>query len=136
MSAPTPSPDNVFAVARSLLLLEERLARLDEERGKIQAEIADAVSRLARVAVDTVRPNPAPAALRYPTSASRGLRGVVLNYIGRNPSRVFKTDDLIRELKITNRDMKENLRTILSRLSRAGLIARTSYGSYQAKALP
>jgi hypothetical protein len=139
MTAPVSHPDSVFAVARELLALEERLARVEEERTAIQAAIAAAMGQLRKLAVDAVRPeavaSPAPPA-RYPVSKSTALGGVLLNYLGQNPDRVFTSNDLARDLRSTSRRVKSNIRSVLSRLSRSGLIERIGHGRYRARPLP
>jgi hypothetical protein len=139
MTAPVSHPDSVFAVARELLALEERLARVEEERTAIQAAIAAAMGQLRKLAVDAVRPEPvAPPATpaRYPVSKSTALGGVLLNYLGQNPDRVFTSHDLARDLRSTSRRVKSNIRSVLSRLSRSGLIERIGHGRYRARPLP
>jgi hypothetical protein len=135
MTAPVSDPDSVFAVARELLALEEQLARVEEERTRIQAAIAAAMGQLTKLAVDAVRPGASPPS-RYPVSKSRTLGGVLLNYLGQYPDRVFTVQDLARDLRTTSRRTKSNIRSALSRLSRAGLIARIGHGRYRAKPLP
>ena len=132
-------PDAVFAVARELLALEEQLARVDQERARIQAAIAAAMGQLTKLAVDAVRPEAVALAApppRYPASKSRALGGVLLNYLGQYPDRLFTTHDLARDLRSTSRRVKSNIRAVLSRLFRAGLIERTGHGRYRAKPLP
>jgi hypothetical protein len=139
MSPAVSDPDAVFAVARELLALEEQLARVEEERTRIQAAIAAAMGQLTKLAVDAVRPEavaPAGPLPRYPVSKSRALGGVLVNYLGQHPDRVFTTHDLARDLRSTSRRMKSNIRSILARLCRAGLIERTGHGRYRAKPLP
>jgi hypothetical protein len=137
MLPPVSDPDAVFAVARELLALEEQLSRVDQERARIQAAIAAAMGQLTKLAVDAVRPEAVAAAAprRYPASKAQTLGGVLLNYLGQNPDRLFTTQELARDLRSTSRRMKSNIRSVLSRLCRAGLIERTGHGRYRAKPL-
>ena len=136
MTTPASGADTVFAVARGLLELEERLARVEEERAVLQTEIAKAMSQLARVALDAVRPPaPAPDGPRYPPGDPTKFAGSVLNHISRNPARTFNVRELVADLGITNRRMKTNLRALLSRMARDGRIARAEYGRYRAAPL-
>jgi hypothetical protein len=136
MTIPAGSADIVFAVARGLLDLEERLARVEEERAALQAEIAKSMNQLAKLALDAVRPPAPPAeAPLYSPADPNTLAGQVLIHINRNPARSFTVRELTAELGITNRRMKTNIRAQFSRMARDGRIARADYGRYQAAPL-
>lgn len=132
----TSALDHVLDLARQLAAFQDKLELLNRERDAIQEEIARCVKEVATAAVAVVAPPTAavaPALVPIPARFTNTFAGSVMIVLHRQPDHAFSARQIAEQLNIRSGRMRDNLRTLLSRLARDERITRSAYGRYMAK---
>jgi hypothetical protein len=125
--------DEVVVLAREITELRERQTMLDAERASIDAQIADRMNRIAMAAVAAVTPASSSAAQAAVPQEMMSLGAAILSVLHQRPDKVFTALEIADLLKMTKRKDCAAIRTQLSRMARAGRVARPEFGKYQAR---
>jgi hypothetical protein len=116
------SVERVVELSAPLGQLREELAKLEEQRTRVKAEIDRRMAELAKLMGDQVIPLPADASLRER----------VLAVFRRDPQLRLRAPDLSRRIGPENIYLP-TLRKLLVRMTQDGLLVRIQHGEYGLK---
>ena len=127
--------DDVVLLAREITELRAQRDRLDAERASIDAQIADRMNRIALAAVAAVTPagSKPPARSADVPQEAMSLGVAILSVLRQRPDKVFTALEIADLLKMTKRNDYSAVRTQLSRMARAGRVAKPAFGKYKAR---
>ena len=101
--------------------LRARLAEVDAERARVEAEITACMQRISAVAGATVPPPP-----------NTSVANQILWVLKSHRDRALAPADVAEKLGMTRINELENIRVHLSRMRDRGMIKRVAHGRYQA----
>jgi hypothetical protein len=113
------SEQTVLNLTQKLESLKRRLDELDAERARVKLDFDVCMSQLASAASRTVPP---------PEDSS--TRSQILWALQRYDDRPLSPMDISDELQHTDRRDHANVRTLLARMTREGIVRRLNHGRY------
>src|SRR5438045_2421058 len=113
------SEQNVLNLTQKLESLKRRLDELDAERARVKLDFDVCMSQLA-VAASRIVPPP----------EDSSTRSQILWVLQRYDDRPLSPMDISDELQHTDRRDHANVRTLLARMTREGIVRRLNHGRY------
>ena len=115
--------DEIVELSAPLGKLRERLAQLDAERAEVQQEIDRRVAALATLTTKHF----------LPVASDAKTSEKLLAIFKSDPQRRLRTSDLSEILGHTHTYQDANMRRVLARMVKRGLLIRVQHGQYALK---